>query len=261
MNNSCRYKNKPLHLNNSTSPSTCNQQKDNNTNSEKQQSNHTPDYDSDARGSKISPQTYVPAATIQSGFPETSFSHPQLRVISQPVPVRALKFENIINGFGTIIPQLYCAQSGPSPLPSQSPSFTHLNPFYPLNHQPSSSQQFHNVLDHRLNSNTDPSDHKQGQKSENSKDRVHVSPANDQSGNIGFYSGHYRSIGSCGTGNINLNLVANAGSDTVPEEVHEGASHRYMQREAALTKFRMKRKDRCFEKKVCRYPSYQLWIL
>lgn len=248
MNNSCRYKNKPFHLNNPTSPSTCNQQKDYETNSEKQQSNHTPDYNSDAHGSKISPQKYVPVATIQSGLPETSFTHPQLRVISQPVPVRALKFENIINGFGTIIPQLYCAQSVPSLLPSQSPSFTHLNPFYPLNHQPSSSQQFHNVLDHRLNSNTDPSDYKQGQTSENLKDRA----ANDQSGNSGFYSGHYQSIGSGGNGNMNSNLVANASSDTAAEEVNEGASHRYMQREAALTKFRMKRKDRCFEKKVCR---------
>lgn len=251
MNNSCRYKNKPLHPNNSASPSTCNQQKDYETNSEKQQSNHTPDYNSDAHGSKISPQKYVPVARIQSGLPETTFSHPQLRVISQPVPVRGLNFENRINGFGIVIPQLYGAQSGPLPLlspgtASHSPSFTHLNPFHPLNHQPSSSQQFHNILDHRISSNTDPNDYKQGQKLENLKDSEDASPANDQSGNGGFYSGY---------GNMNSNLVANTSSDTGAEEgthVYEGASHRYMQREAALTKFRMKRKDRCFEKKVCR---------
>ncbi|KAL8534680.1 hypothetical protein ACS0TY_010635 [Phlomoides rotata] len=183
------YKNKPLHTKNSTSPSTCNQQKDYETNSEKQQSNHTPDSNSDAHGSKISPQKCVPVARIQSGLPETTFSHPQLRVISQPVPVRGVKFENRINGFGLVIPQQY-----------------------------------------------------------------------DQSGNSGFYSGytsHYHSIGSGGNGNMHSNVVANASSETAAEEgihVHEGGSHQYMQREAALTKFRMKRKDRCFEKKV-RYES------
>lgn len=242
---------------NSTSPSTCNQQKDHETNSEKQQSNHTPDYTSDAHGSKISSQKYVSVARIQPGLPETTFSYPQQREISQPIPVRGVRFENVIHGFSTVRPQMY------SPLPSpgtasHSPSFTQLNPFYPSDRQHSSSQQFHNLLDQRISCTIDQTDSKQGQKLENLEDRGHVSPVNNQSANSGFYSGytsHHHSTGCGGNGKINSISVVKAISDIATEEgfhAHEGASLQSMQREVALTKFRLKRKERCFEKKVRR---------
>ncbi|KAL0340923.1 UNVERIFIED_CONTAM: Two-component response regulator-like APRR5 [Sesamum radiatum] len=252
-----RYINKPLQARNSTSPSTCNQQKDHETNSEKQLSNLTPDYNSDTHGPTIS--------SVRPGLPETSFPHPQQREISQPIPVRGLRFENIINGFGSLMPQMYYAQSAPSSLPSpgtpnHSPSFTQLNPFYPSDHRPSSSQQFHNIIDQRISNAMDQTDKKQGQKLETVEDRVHVSPANDQSGNGSFYNGHISNHHTTGSGS-NVKIDSTSVVKTIPEcgneegsHVHEGASHRSMQREAALNKFRLKRKDRCFEKKV-RYES------
>lgn len=260
--NSCRYVNKPFQLRNSTSPSTCNQQKDLETNSEKQQSNHTPEYNSDTHGSRISSQKYASATGILPGLPEATFSYPHLREPSQPIPVRGVRFENVTNGFNAMMPQMYCAQSSLSPLPSSgtashSQSFTYLNPFNPSDCQPTNSQNFQNLLDQRISCTMDQTDNKQGQKLENLEDRGRVSFANDQSPNSGFYSGytsHRHSTGSGDNGKINSMSAVKATSDPASEEglhVHESASHRSMQREVALTKFRLKRKERCFEKKVC----------
>ncbi|KAL0452367.1 UNVERIFIED_CONTAM: Two-component response regulator-like APRR5 [Sesamum latifolium] len=203
-----RYINKPLQASNSTSPSTCNQQKDHETNSEKQLSNLTPDYNSDTHGPTIS--------SVRPGLAETSFPHPQQREISQPIPVR--------------------------------------------DRRPSSSQQFHNIIDQRISNAIDQTDKQQGQKLETLEDRVHVSPANDQSGNGSFYNGHISHHHTTGSGS-NVKIDSTSVVKTIPEcgneegsHVHEGASHHSIQREAALNKFRLKRKDRCFEKKV-RYES------
>ncbi|EYU19697.1 hypothetical protein MIMGU_mgv1a003461mg [Erythranthe guttata] len=180
-----RYVNndKTLQPQNATSASTCNQQKDTETSSKKQQSNHILDYNYDFR----------PIDINQSGIPETTFSYTQKR-----------------------------------------DSFAQLNPFYP-----SSSKQVYNLLDQSGNSNfgsaIDHTDGKQGQKSE---DLERVSPSNYQSGNSNFGSGN------SSLGNVNEECF----------HVQDGPAHRSMLREAALTKFRMKRKDRCFEKKV-RYES------
>lgn len=221
----CRYinNNKISQPGNSTSASTCNQQKYPETNSEKQQSNHIPDYNSDTRGPRIK-------------LSETTFSYSQRREISEPVPVRGSRFENVINGgFGSLRPQVYGAQSGLSPSPS---------PGTVNQSQSSIQQQFHNLLDHRASGNTiDQPDCKQGQTLENFESAGHVSPSNDQSGNSSFCNG-----------NINSISVVKAVSECGNEEslnVQEGSAHRSMQREAALTKFRLKRKERCFEKKVC----------
>ncbi|KAK4848140.1 hypothetical protein QYF36_009745 [Acer negundo] len=71
--------------------------------------------------------------------------------------------------------------------------------------------------------------------------------------------------GPCSRIDENATLTRAINKGTAPESMNEGTlfshdrfrgtdSHRTSQREAALTKFRLKRKDRCFEKKV-RYQS------
>ncbi|XP_047963515.1 two-component response regulator-like APRR5 isoform X2 [Salvia hispanica] len=258
-----RYVNKPLQRRNSTSRSTCNQQKDLGTNSEKQQSNHTPEYTSDAHGSRISSQKYASVTGTRTGLPETPFCYPQLRENSQPIPARGVGFENVINGFGAVMPQMYSAQSGLSPLPSpgaasHKQSFAYLN--HQADHQPTNSQSFRDLLDQRVSCTMEQTDNKQGQKHKTFEDRGHFSFANDQSPNSGCYNGytsHHQSIGSGAIGQINSISVVDATSDAASEEgaqVHESDSSRSMQREVALTKFRLKRKERCFEKKV-RYES------
>lgn len=77
---------------------------------------------------------------------------------------------------------------------------------------------------------------------ESHEDLGHMSSATDHSGNSSFCNGgslsRLNSIGSGSNGHVNLGIDGN------------NNIHRSIQREAALNKFRMKRKDRCFDKKV-----------
>ncbi|XP_051121782.1 two-component response regulator-like APRR5 isoform X2 [Andrographis paniculata] len=235
-----RYIGKPLQSRNSTSPSTCNQHKDRETNSDRQVSNQAPDYNSDTH-----------AASFQPGLRKVPFPYNQQTEISPPIPVSGVKgFGNVVNGLSPMMPQVSRVPSGLSPLPNPTTAtyprhFPQLsnNPFYQAAYRPSSSPQFNNLLDQGTDSKRD-------QKLENlDQCHLHASSANnnDQSGgnSSSFYNGHHY--------NSMINSMPECGSED-GFHVQEGASHRAIQREVALTKFRMKRKERCFEKKV-RYES------
>ncbi|KAL0299754.1 UNVERIFIED_CONTAM: Two-component response regulator-like APRR5 [Sesamum radiatum] len=215
-----RYINKPLPLRNCTSPGTCNQPKDHDANSEKQQSR---EYNSDTHGPTVSSQKHVSVATVQTGQPEMTFSYSQNREISHPIPVRGMRFENILKDYGSVMPPTYHAQS---PLPSpgaahHSESLPRLNPFYSSDCQPSSSQQFHNLMDQRISNAIDQTDSKHGHKLENLEDPGHVSPANDQSGTSSFCNSnvsHHQSTGSGSNGKINVISGNKTPSECVNEE-------------------------------------------
>ncbi|KAL8551132.1 hypothetical protein ACS0TY_000276 [Phlomoides rotata] len=246
-----RYINKPMQFSN--------QQKDHENSSEKEPSNKAPEYNPDAHD--MNSPKHVSMETFQTGKPEFRFSYSQNREISHPIAVRGVRYENVVNAYGSVLPSTYSAQSGSSSLPSpatthHSESIPQPTPFYPSDHQPPSSQQLHGFGDQRISNSVDQMENKQGNKLEDLEDEGFVSPGNDQSGNSNI--NHHQSSGS-GSSKINAIPVI-----TIPSEcgsgndetfhINEGASHRSLQREAALTKFRQKRKDRCFEKKV-RYES------
>ncbi|XP_017608988.1 two-component response regulator-like APRR5 isoform X4 [Gossypium arboreum] len=103
------------------------------------------------------------------------------------------------------------------------------------------------------------------QKMNSTEDRGHISPTTDQSATSSFCNGSlsqlngiaYGSSAASNNSNIEQVAVVRASADSKNDDVFPsptGNSHRSIQREAALTKFRLKRKDRCFEKKV-RYES------
>nr|KYP38611.1 Two-component response regulator-like PRR95 [Cajanus cajan] len=102
----------------------------------------------------------------------------------------------------------------------------------------------------------------QEHKSEHAEDRGHISPTTDQSVSSSFCNGnasHLNSIGygsNCGSSsNVEQVTTVMAASEAKNEDLtNNGNSHRSIQREAALNKFRLKRKERCYEKKV-RYES------
>ncbi|KAH6756264.1 hypothetical protein C2S53_003684 [Perilla frutescens var. hirtella] len=253
-----RYINKPM----------ANQHKDHETNSEKQPlNNHIPDYNSDTHGPILNSPKHVSVPAIQTGRPEFTFSYSQNRDISHPIPVRGVRFGNVINPYGSVMPSTYCAKSGSPPLPSpgttnHSESFPQSNPFCPLDRQPSSSQQLHSPADQRNSNSVDQTESKQGNKLEELEDQGFISSGTNQSANSSFCNGninHHHSQGSGCNGTLNAVSVVKVPSECGSGhdesfQLHEEASHRSMQREAALTKFRLKRKDRCFDKKV-RYES------
>ncbi|KAL9435348.1 hypothetical protein AB3S75_021596 [Citrus x aurantiifolia] len=95
----------------------------------------------------------------------------------------------------------------------------------------------------------------------------HGSPAGNQSSNSGLCNGlaNNSSSGTYSRIDRNSSSAKASGTGTVPQNlngrtlfIHDGfngiSAHHSSQRDAALTKFRLKRKDRCYDKKV-RYQS------
>ncbi|KAL7254407.1 hypothetical protein ACSBR1_008739 [Camellia fascicularis] len=262
-----RYTNRalrPLH----SSTSICDQQENYGTNSDGQLSNHTFDYNSDTHGfaALISSQkNMLSLATGQCGQPEVAFLCPQQTVLPVPVPVRGVRFDSLCTAFGSVVPPTFCTESGPSMVPSpgsvhhQEPSIQ-VNTFHQSNLETRNSLQFNNLIGQTVNNSTNQTEHKQRHKLESSEDLPHFSSATDQSASSSFCNGtasHLNSIGCVSNGNVDQLAVVQTGVESVNEEglpINDRNCHRSVLREAALTKFRLKRKDRCYEKKV-RYES------
>ncbi|KAK8503857.1 hypothetical protein V6N13_021639 [Hibiscus sabdariffa] len=172
-----------------------------------------------------------------------------------PVPVKGARLNNMHEGYNSVNPQILCAQASSSLFPSPSSA----------NQQESACRV--NLIRHPSFETNPPTNHplhKSDQRLDSVEDRGHVSPIADQSATSSFYDGSLNQLngiayGSNPASNGNLEQVAvvrasieSKNDDDFPSPV--GNSHRSLQREAALNKFRLKRKDRCFEKKV-RYES------
>lgn len=252
----CRYINKTVQPQHSTSPSTCNQQKNQKSNSDRQLSNHTVDYNSDTHGPTINSQKYFDLTIGQSKESENGFPCPQPRLLPAPTPVRGLRFDNISNTYGSLMPQACGAQSGLSQM--QSPgSVSHQGSSFQLNafYLRGNSQQFGSLMVQNTSDFTDQNEDKGRLKLEAMEDRGHLSSATDQSANSSFCNGRVNHLHSLGCGNnekknaVPFRSTAECGNAEA-FRVQDGSSLRSVQREAALTKFRLKRKERCFEKKV-----------
>lgn len=263
-----RYTNKPLEPQHSSLSGVCNQQKEFETDSEKNFSNIL-----------TACNSYTPVATLRTqrsvnslatGHPkqsELAVSCPQKRPCPVPVSVKGMKLNNISTGHGSV-PHVFCAQSGLSPMPSPS-SASQQEPTFRVNPMHSSNCEHNNCMgtfdqfgDNAVNS-TNQTMHKLDHKLDSLEDRGHISPATDQSASSSFCNGARSRLNSMGYGsacgsNSNVDQVT-AGRAAAESKNEEGlfpsnGNSRSIQREAALNKFRLKRKDRCYDKKV-RYES------
>ncbi|GMP70745.1 hypothetical protein CsSME_00029464 [Camellia sinensis var. sinensis] len=227
----------PLH----SSASICNQQKDLGNNSDRQLSNQTLNYNSE--------KNMLSLATGQSGQAEVDF--PCHQQTPFPIPVKGMRFDSLCTAYGSVVPPIFCTQSSLSPV--QSPgSARHLEPsvqvsaFHSSNLETKNSQQFHGLVDQNGNNFANQTEHKQMQKLESSEDQRYFSSATDQSASNSFCNG-----------NVDQVPVIRAAAESGNEDgfpIHDINCHRSVLREAALNKFRLKRKERCYEKKV-RYES------
>ncbi|XP_057507156.1 two-component response regulator-like APRR5 [Actinidia eriantha] len=232
-----------------------NQQKDYGTNSDRELSNHILNHNSETHDMSLSSQkNMLSLATSQSGQVDGAFPSPQKTVLPFPVPVRGIRVDSLGTAYGSVIPQMFCTQSGLSR--HEEPPFK-VNVFHQSNLDIRTPRQ---LIDQNANNCAYQTEHKTWQNLESSDDRKHFSSATDQSTSSSFCNGtasHLNSIGCGSNGNVDQAPVVRAAVDSVKEEdvsIHDRNSHRSIQREAALNKFRLKRKDRCFEKKV-RYES------
>ncbi|CAN6569694.1 unnamed protein product [Malus baccata var. baccata] len=254
-----RYINKPMQP---QKTSLCDQQKAYETTCEKQTSNTNADCSTPAT-TFSTPRSIITLATGQSNQSEVGMSCPEQRLFPLPVPVKGIRVNNLSNGYGTVLPPMFCAQSSPSPIASsaaqQEPSFL-MNTFYPANLQTDKSEKVYGTLYQNAKVTMDQA---QNQDQRFNEDRGHMSSATDQSASSSFCNGntgHLSSMGygsACGSNNVDQAAMFRAAPEHKNEDSffnQNGNSHRSIQREAALNKFRLKRKDRCYDKKV-RYES------
>lgn len=260
IDSACRYTSRPVQALNPTSASAFDQEKECSTIAENQISNIGAGYscNSDTLGTQ---RSVITLATGQSDNSDLATFCPQQRVFPVPVPVKGVRFNNLCSGYGSVLPSVFCSQSGPSTLSPDSAAkqeYAFLtNTFYQRKHK---SEQVHDSHCQNLDFAADRNVHKQEQNLDSLEDHGLISPATDQSATSSFCNGnasHLNSIGygsACGSNsNVDQVSIIRTASDSKNEEsflAHNANSHRSIQREAALTKFRMKRKDRCYEKKV-----------
>lgn len=280
-----RYTNRPLQSPPKTTVAyASNHLKENGSNSEKMLSNIVAGYSSDTPGITQSGQrSIISLATGQPKESEGATSCSQQRVFPVPVPVKGIRINNLFTGFGSVLPPIFCTQSGPSPMPipssfpQQDPSFR-VNMFYQSNLENSNFEQQHDPNSQNTNNSANQTILNQEHRLDSLEDRGHISPATDQCASSSLCNGgvsrhnasssfcnggvsHHNSIGygsTCGS-NSNVDNIAFVGnaSESKNEEglfTPSGSSLRSIQREVALNKFRLKRKERCYEKKV-RYES------
>ncbi|KAL6972171.1 hypothetical protein U1Q18_042544 [Sarracenia purpurea var. burkii] len=232
-----RYVNRvlqPLH----SSTTICNQQKDYETSSDRQLSKYTLNHNSDKDGLSLSSQKNVLSlATSPSGQAGSAFACPQRTVFPVQVPVRGVRFDSLSTAYGS----------------AEEPSFQAYT-FHPSKLEMRNSVPLHNLTDQNGNTSSNQTEHKQKNNLESSEDHQrHLSSATDQCASSSFCNGSASHF----NGNVDQAPVVRAAAESGnKEDVHiqDRNSHRSIQREAALTKFRLKRKDRCYEKKV-RYES------
>lgn len=207
----------------------------------------------------------VSPTTVQSKEPELATSHSQPGH-SLPIPVKGVRFNDLCTTYGSVFPSVFRAQSGSPAMPSPNsvmllePNFQ-VNAFYQSNMKESSSEQLYEPGGPNGNTTQNHIVYTQEHKSEHAEDRGHISPTTDQSVSSSFCNGnasHLNSIGygsNCGSSsNVDqVNTVWAASEGKHKDLTSNANSHRSIQREAALNKFRLKRKERCYEKKVRHY--------
>ncbi|KAF3439783.1 hypothetical protein FNV43_RR18061 [Rhamnella rubrinervis] len=214
-------------------------------------------------------ENMAPSVVNQSGQTKSPFPSPQPGLI----PITGVRFDNLSSGNGQLYPSFfYTQQSLSSILSPKSSCLREKSPFSTSIH---SNHDTHNSEHgcHRFEENTNYSTD-QDEPEQNNLDRMEEltpgSPADDQSASGNLCNGAAYDINSAADtvdnrsdGNATLGMAVGKAiapysvTDTsllVHERIRGMDSLRSSQREAALTKFRLKRKDRCFEKKV-RYQS------
>lgn len=254
----------PVH---STLHGACNQQKEFAAGSEKTLSDIVTISNSDTPLVLSTQRSISSLATSQSNKSERETLCRQQKPSPVPIPVKGMRLNSLCTGYGSAIPHIFCAKLGLSSMPSPSSANQReltfqVNPVHCGNVESSNCSQLYDRLgENAINSiSINQTMQMLSHRLETLEDRGHISPATDQSASSSFCNGaisHLNSIGygsTCGS-NSNVDQVAagRAAAESKNEEGFcptNGNSHRSIEREAALSKFRLKRKDRCYDKKV-----------
>ncbi|KAI4383167.1 hypothetical protein MLD38_009039 [Melastoma candidum] len=211
--------------------------------------------------SNLSPAAAPPRRT------EHFHSYSEQNVFPAPTPAKRMRIDNQNTGYGSVFPKVCYGQSGASPMPSPSTvgrpeSFSGVESVRSFSYENYHVDHIRDPANHNGSSSPIQSSHKQEEVNlEHPEDRALISSGTDRSASSGFCGTLTRlNSNECGSicasnGNINhVPATGHARENADGFTPQEGIPQRSTLREAALAKFRMKRKDRCYEKKV-RYES------
>ncbi|XP_062193186.1 two-component response regulator-like PRR95 [Phragmites australis] len=195
---------------------------------------------------------------------KTETNRPPIRAVPFPVPVGGLTFDGQPFWNGTPVASLFYPQSAPPIWNSETSMWHESTP------QAASLQQNEpNEMGPKEVENAEeqivtspPNANGKHLRIEIPKDEPrHVSPMTGESGISAVLDSARNTLSGSGCDSTSNRIAAPTESSNtfngVPENPSTEGSRHLSQREAALNKFRLKRKDRCFEKKV-RYQSRKL---
>ncbi|CAN1251138.1 Two-component response regulator-like APRR5 [Linum perenne] len=202
----------------------------------------------------------LPAVQIKE--PETENSSHQKSAVQIPTPVARARINDKNTGYTSMFPPFESEKSAISP--PQSPSSVKVSDHHSY-FRSNNSERLGDQLCLASESTTKETMKIQDKKLESLEDQGCISPVTDQkSASSSFCDGglsHRNSMGygsTCGSNSDVDQVVMNkAEADSKDEGVFthvKSSSTRSAEREAALAKFRLKRKERCYDKKV-RYES------
>uniref|UniRef100_A0A0A9CVZ7 Two-component response regulator-like APRR9 n=1 Tax=Arundo donax TaxID=35708 RepID=A0A0A9CVZ7_ARUDO len=195
---------------------------------------------------------------------KTETNRPPIRVVPFPVPVGGLTFDGQPFWNGTPVASLFYPQSAPPIWNSKTsmwqesiPQATSLQQNDPNEMGP---KQVEDAEEQTVVS--PPNANGKHLRIEIPKDEPrHVSPMTGESGSSTVLDSTRNTLSGSGCDSTSNRITAPPESSNTFSGVRENpsteGSYHLSQREAALNKFRLKRKDRCFEKKV-RYQSRKL---
>ncbi|XP_027352936.1 two-component response regulator-like APRR3 isoform X3 [Abrus precatorius] len=189
---------------------------------------------------------------------------------SQPrfFPATGVNSDHKFSGQGNVFPSMILAQSGVHPIWTPKPVCQKESSPFPTSTSSQSNPESHNSERRHWSDDATYTTDQNANDQSNLDCGTHESPAAGQSSSTSFYhdaanhnsSGTYGSLGCRSDGNATSALVAKDNPESFIDsgqrsyDGFRGTDSHINQREAALTKFRLKRKDRCYEKKV-RYQS------
>lgn len=202
----------------------------------------------------------------QSGQVEAKLLNSQLGFF----PTTGVTSDNKSMGHGDDFHSMFYTQSSVHPTWTPKSVCQKESSPFPTSISSQSNPKSHNSEHHHWSDDATYTSDQNANDQSNIDCAMHDSPATGQSSDTNFYrdaanhssSGVCGGIGSGSDGNATSavvrknNLESFMDNDHYSYDVLRGTdSHRTSQREAALTKFRLKRKDRCYEKKVLK-PCY-----
>ncbi|XP_062198667.1 two-component response regulator-like PRR95 [Phragmites australis] len=199
---------------------------------------------------------------------KTETNCPPIRVVPFPVPVGGITFDGQPFWNGTQVASLYYPQAAPPILNRKTSMWQESTPqatslqqrSQPNDPNEMGPKQVENAEEQSVISPPNAND--KYLRIEIPKDEPqHVSPMTGESGSSTVLDSARNTLSGSGCDSTSNRITAPTESSNtfngVPENPSTEGSRHLSQREAALNKFRLKRKDRCFEKKV-RYQSRKL---